>query len=262
MFGVKSSVIEESLMLLHALKERNIVVLAPATEGMEEEDGVLVSELEELFAGILEEEDMSIMERVAHLEGVDGVGISLFDDRLNLGRSLSVLVHVVVEGNLAEEVHVGARDEEVSLFHNSLGLGVLGGKGSERAGADFFLAVLVEDGLVNDGEDLLGEFGALDGDLLLTFEGSLLLSGHVLGDWDREEVTFAFRVGEGLHVHNFEELELGHESFEGEGPAVSDGLEVLALVFIEIDEFEAGGFSILLSGGLFDERLGNIALSL
>ena len=41
--------------------KRDIIILAPSTEGVEEEDGVLVSLFEELFTGVLEEEAMSIM---------------------------------------------------------------------------------------------------------------------------------------------------------------------------------------------------------
>lgn len=85
-FGVEGSVIEEGLVLEHAGVERDIIILAPATKRVEEEDGVLVALLEELFTGIIEEEDVAIMERVAHLEGVDGIGILISEGLRDLNR--------------------------------------------------------------------------------------------------------------------------------------------------------------------------------
>lgn len=77
--GVEGSIVKESLMLGHAGVKGDIVILAPATERVEEKDRVLVSLLDELFTGVLKEENVSIMEGVADLEGVDGISILLFD---------------------------------------------------------------------------------------------------------------------------------------------------------------------------------------
>ena len=103
--GVDCTFIEKSLVLLHSPGERNIVVLAPSAERVEEKDWVLVSLLDELFTGILKEEDVTIVERVSDLESVDGIsslGLNLFVDLLG---GHSVVVHSVVEGNSLDEVH-------------------------------------------------------------------------------------------------------------------------------------------------------------
>ena len=103
--GVESAIVEEGLVLLHAVVKGDIVVLAPATERVEEEDGVLVALLEELNAGVLEEKDVSIMERVAHLESVNGISVLLLDGSLDLLGGHSIFVHAVVPHNVAGEVH-------------------------------------------------------------------------------------------------------------------------------------------------------------
>ena len=61
MLFVKGTVVNEGLVLFNSGSERDIIILAPSTEGVEKEDGVLVSLFEELFTGVLEEEAMSIM---------------------------------------------------------------------------------------------------------------------------------------------------------------------------------------------------------
>lgn len=79
MLGVDGAIVKESLMLEHAVLERDIIILAPATKRVKQEDGVLVALLDELFTGILEQEAVTIMEGVANLEGVDGIGTLSLD---------------------------------------------------------------------------------------------------------------------------------------------------------------------------------------
>jgi len=103
--GVESAIVEEGLVLLHAVVKGDIVVLAPATERVEEEDGVLEALLEELNAGVLEEKDVTIMERVAHLESVNGISVLLLDGSLDLLGGHSIFVNSVVPLNGGGEVH-------------------------------------------------------------------------------------------------------------------------------------------------------------
>lgn len=114
LFG-ESSIIDESLMLVHAIVKRDIIILAPATEGMEEENGVLVSLLEELLTGVLEKENMTIMEGVAHLEGVDGIGAPGDNFVMDLFGGLPVGVHAITKLDALDEFHGFARDIPVTL---------------------------------------------------------------------------------------------------------------------------------------------------
>ena len=73
MLGVKSSIIKEGLMLMHASIKRNIIIFAPSTKRMKEEDGVLITLLKELLTGIFEKKHVAIMKRVTHLESIYGI---------------------------------------------------------------------------------------------------------------------------------------------------------------------------------------------
>jgi len=105
--GVKSAIVKEGLMLLHAVVKRDIIILAPASERVEEEDGVLEALLEELNSGVLEQKDVTIMEGVADLESVDGISVLFFDGSLDLLGSHSILVHAVVPHDVLGKVHAG-----------------------------------------------------------------------------------------------------------------------------------------------------------
>jgi hypothetical protein len=256
-FGVDGAIVEESLVLFHASVKGHIVVLAPATEGVEEKDGVLVALLEELLTGILEEENVTVMEGVANLEGVHGVSTTGLDLVGDLAGSEAVLVHAVVELDALGEVHASTRDKPFTLFHNGLSTGVVGAEGAEGTGADLFLAVLVELRLVDNGVD---DTLVLDSELLGVTNESLLFLVHVHGDGNGEEVALSLLVGNCPHLHGLEELQLVHESVEGEGPAVTDGMEVLALVLVNLNSGEFLVFGLLLAGGVADEALDNALL--
>lgn len=202
MLGVESAVIKQSLVLVHAHIGRNIVVLAPAAERVEEQDWVLEAELDELLAGVLEEENVAIMERVSHLECVDSIGALLSKSASDLCGVQSEVVDTVVELDLGEEAHGGTGDEEVSLGHDGLSLGVVGREAAEGTSADLLLSVLEEGGLVHNSVDtVVAEGSAPQSNLRLLFEGSLLFASHVLSDGNRKKVAFAKSIGHGLHVH-------------------------------------------------------------
>lgn len=103
MFGGEGAIIDQSLMLEHAGIKGNVIILAPATEGVQEEDGVLVTLLHKLLTGVLEEEDVSVVERVADLEAVDGISTACGDLLNNFSGGESEFVEAIVEGDASEE---------------------------------------------------------------------------------------------------------------------------------------------------------------
>jgi len=190
-FSREGSIINQSLMLVHAFLEWDIIIFAPSTEGVEEEDGVLVSLLLELRTGVLEEEAVTIMEGVADLEGVAGISLLGNNSFFDLLGGKSVLVHAIVPHNLGEEVHL-SRDEPVVLVGDVVGHGVVGGEASESSCADLFLSVCEVDGVSNDSDGLSTvDSGVNKGNSLASGEGVLEFSGDILGDGNREHVTFA-----------------------------------------------------------------------
>jgi len=226
---------------------------------VEKQDWVFVSLGNELLTGVLQEENVAIVERVSDLEGIDDIGLLLNDSGLNLLRSESVLIVAIVKGGSLNEAHGLTTDQEVSLGEDGLGLGVVGRHAAEGTSADLFLSVVEEARVLDDGKDGIRADGrAFDGNLGLALEFGLLLSSHRLGDGDGEKVTLALAVGDGLHVHDLEELELVHESLEWVGPAVTNGLEVLDLVLVDVEDWESSELLGLLIRGITPHRLNDM----
>ena len=92
-------------MLVNTGSKRNIIVLAPSTEGMKQKDWVFVSLLDQLLTGVFEEENVPVVEGVANLESVDCISATIFNKFFDFCRSVSVLVHAVVKSDTFGEVH-------------------------------------------------------------------------------------------------------------------------------------------------------------
>jgi len=250
MILVKGTIIHKGLMLVHAGLERDVVILAPATERVEEEDGVLVASLDELLTGILEEEHVTVMEGVADLEAEDSISTTLLHLGVDLAGEHSVLVEAIVKLDSFEETGALSGDEPVTLFRDGLSAGVLIGSTAEGTGNNLLFSVGEESGLVHDSKDLAGDSGALDGNSCFASKGILLSGGHVVGDGHGHKVSLAIFIGNCLHVHGLNKLELVHEALERVCPAFRDGLEVLAGVQVKINDGHgfSGGLLILSSG--------------
>ena len=248
----EGAIVNESLVLLHTGVEWHIVILAPATKWVKQKDWVLVSGLHELLTGVLKQENVTIMEWVADLEAIDGISLALLDLLVDLSWSESVLVEAIVELDAAEEVGALGRDQPVALLEDGRGLLVLGGHAAEGTGADLLLSVGEEGWLVHDGKDIVTKLGALDSNSWLALKLSLLLGSHVLGDWHGHEVLNTVLVGHGLHVHGLKKLHLVHEASEWEGPALRDGLKILDLVEVNVENWHGGSGGELISRGLND----------
>lgn len=100
---VEGSIVKKCLMLFHSGVKWCIIFFGPSTEGVKEKNGVLVTFLEELFSGIVEKENVSVVEWVSHLEGIDNIGILVFHHLVDLDWGESVLVEAVVEFDFLDE---------------------------------------------------------------------------------------------------------------------------------------------------------------
>lgn len=101
----QSSVIEKGLMLSHSVVERDIIILHPTSERMEQEDWVLVTLLHKLLSSILQQEAMTIVEWVSNLECVNGISSSLLSDVSDLLWSKSIFIQTVIEFDVLGESH-------------------------------------------------------------------------------------------------------------------------------------------------------------
>lgn len=254
-FSGEGTIINKGLVLIHTGVKRNIIIFAPATERVEEKNWVLVSSLDQLFTGVLEQEAVTIMEGITDLEAVDSVSTTLLHLFVDLTGEESVLVETVVVADTFEEASGFTGDQPVSLFKNGLRFGVFDGEAAESTSADLFLSVSEEDGLVDNSEHLVGDLGALKSNSGLASQSFLLFSSHVLGDWDRKKMSTAISISDGLHVHRFDELEFVHEASEGESPAFRDSLQVLDLVDVEVNAWHLSSGGSLFSSGFSDEGL-------
>ena len=115
MLWVEGTIIKEGLVLLNSGWEWHIIFLLPSTEWVEQEDWVLVASLEELFPSVLQEEHVSVVEWVPHLESVDGISISSFNLISNLSWSVSVVVKSIIELDVYVELHAGSTHQKVAL---------------------------------------------------------------------------------------------------------------------------------------------------
>lgn len=71
--GVQHALLEHSGMLLHAPVQRHVVLLGPAPQRVEEQDRVLVAALQQATLGVLHQQGVPVVDRVAQLEGKDGI---------------------------------------------------------------------------------------------------------------------------------------------------------------------------------------------
>jgi len=182
MIRVEGPIVKEGLVLLHPGVEENIIVLLPSSKGVEEEDGVLISLLQQLLSGVLQEEHLPVVERVPHLESIDAVSLTLLHNVVNFSGGKSVLVKAIIENNLGYESCPSSTDTVVSLGHDPLYLWVLEGLCAKGSRTDFFLSVIEEDGVFDDSQDFGTEYGAGDANHFFIPERLLLLSGDVLSD--------------------------------------------------------------------------------
>lgn len=164
------SVIKKSLMLHHALRKGNIIVLAPSTKRMEEKDGIFVSLFHELVTSVFQEKAMSVVKRVTDLESVASIGSFSFNCFFNFFRRHSVLVKSIIVSNVAEEVHFSTY-KPVTLCHNVSSHRVVLRETSESSRADLFLAVGIVYGVSNNCDRLSAiDLGVVECDSFTSLE--------------------------------------------------------------------------------------------
>ena len=102
-FSWQGAVVDQSLVLSHTGVEGHVVVFAPTAERVQQQDGVLVALLDKLFSGVLKQQHVPVVQGVAHLEPVHGIGTTGRDLLDNFARQESVLVQAIVELNAFKE---------------------------------------------------------------------------------------------------------------------------------------------------------------
>lgn len=70
---IQDARLQHSGVLLHPPVQRHVVVLGPASQRVEEQDRPAVAALEETLVGVLHQKSVAVVDRVAELEGKDGI---------------------------------------------------------------------------------------------------------------------------------------------------------------------------------------------
>lgn len=120
MLAWEGSIVNQSLVLVNTRSKWYIVVLAPSTKRMKQENWVFISLFDELLTSIFQQKDVSVVKWVTYLECVDCIctaGLDLVSDLLG---SVSVLVHAIVESDAFGEVHACTRNEPVALILDNI----------------------------------------------------------------------------------------------------------------------------------------------
>mmetsp|Transcript_128356 Transcript_128356/g.273695 ORF Transcript_128356/g.273695 Transcript_128356/m.273695 type:complete len:248 (+) Transcript_128356:699-1442(+) len=210
-------------MLTHARVERHIVVLGPAAQWRQPEHGLLEALRLQLLGGILHQEGMAIVHRVAQLEDEDGIGTHLIELRLQLQRREAELIHAIVVLDLLQDLDLPA-NKPVARVHDHINVGVPGVRYAEGAPSALLLHVLIDGGGRHDGKD--GTIRCSERDLRLPIDLSLLLSGARLDDGYRHRYKLAIQ-DHVLVVGALQILLLGHEAIERAGPTLSQDMDPL-----------------------------------
>jgi len=145
-------------MLSHSKIEWNVIIFHPSSKRVQKEKRVLVASLDQLLSGVLQQETMSVVKRISNLECVNCISSSFRSDLVNLGWGHSVLIHSVIEFDIAGESHGHSRDEMVALLPDSVNLWVFLTGCAEGFGADFFFPVVEKFWLLDDGNDFVAPF--------------------------------------------------------------------------------------------------------
>jgi len=186
-FRVKDLLLEDGIVLLHSPLEWDIIGLGPATEGVEEEDWLLVTALLQLLGGVSHEQSMAIVDWVSELEDKDGISAELFESGSELEWGLSVLVESVVPLDAVKSLEV-TTDEPVSLLVDFLNVWVVDGVGTPGSGTSLLLSVSVEFWV---SENTVGLAFVSERNRLGLLVRLLDFSGNSKADWDRLVVALA-----------------------------------------------------------------------
>lgn len=96
---VQHALLNHRFVLFDAHGQGHVVVLGPAAERMQQEHGVLKSASQQLLPGGLHQQCMSVVNRVAQLEGEHRVAIGIRKALAQLRWRLTIHVETVIKAN-------------------------------------------------------------------------------------------------------------------------------------------------------------------
>lgn len=103
----------------------------------------------------MEHENVTVVQRVPDLEGINCIGLSILDDLVDLLWCHSVVIHAIIELNISQEVHTLSRNQEVTLSKDSFNFWVSLAEGAENASRNLFFPICENHRFLNDSEQLI-----------------------------------------------------------------------------------------------------------
>lgn len=159
-------------MLSDANIERNVILLGPATEGAEPQDGLLVALSTKILTGTPHEVGMASVGGISRLEGIHGIGTLGLELLGKLLSSLTPLVQAIIVTDAVQELDF-TTDEVISAAGNVLDIGMTGINDTKHTSNNLLLAVVVNFGVAKDCNGLSHLRNEGDGALLGALNSSL-----------------------------------------------------------------------------------------
>lgn len=78
---IQDALLQNCSVLLHSPRQRHIIVLGPTSQRVEQQDRPTVASFDETLVGVLHQECMAVMDRVAELEGKYGIWMERKENR-------------------------------------------------------------------------------------------------------------------------------------------------------------------------------------
>mmetsp|Transcript_111651 Transcript_111651/g.249466 ORF Transcript_111651/g.249466 Transcript_111651/m.249466 type:complete len:275 (+) Transcript_111651:583-1407(+) len=210
-------------MLGHARVQRHIVVLRPTAQWRQPEHGLLVALRLQLRGGILHQEGMAVVHRVAQLEDEDRISTNLLELSLQLQGREAVLVHAIIVLYLLQHLDLST-NKPIARLHDQVNVGVIGVRDAKGPPSALLLHVLIDCGGRHDGNYVTGRCSECN--FRLPFDLSLLVRGARLDDGYRHRGKLAVK-DHVLVMSALEILLLRHEAIERACPALSEDVDPL-----------------------------------
>ena len=240
------------LVLSDANIERNVILLGPATEGAEPQDGLLVALSTKILTGTSHEVGMTSVGGISRLESIHGIGTLGLKLLRQLLGSLTPLVQAIIVTDAVQQLDF-TTDQVITAAGNVLDVGMAGINNAKHTRNNLLLAVVVHLRITEDGNGLSHLRDKGDGALLGTLNSSLGVGGAGQGDGDGHTDTLrGLTIGEvgkvglslmtkgiagevegidedGVEVDRLEKGTLPHETLEGCGPALANDLKPIEI---------------------------------
>eukprot|EP00048_Salpingoeca_helianthica_P016651 m.233462 g.233462 ORF g.233462 m.233462 type:complete len:612 (+) comp19158_c0_seq1:183-2018(+) len=234
---VQHALTQDTVMLSHAHGQRHVVVLGPAAEGVQQQQRLLESALQQHLVCVLHEEGVTVVDGIAQLKGKDSIGTALGELGPKLVGSEAVVVQAVVPGDALQHLQVAAH-QPLAVRVDLCNVRVARVAGAKLPARPLLLAGCKELGLLKNGHGLVL---VDESHGLLTCEPGLVLICCWQDNGDRLVHNLAIRLHQSSKVQALQKLGLAHEALERRGPSLGQHLQPLERELVDGEGRQSSG---------------------